>query len=233
MDCAAAIRLNPANVKAHYRSASALLALNKIAEALDMVSRGLELDPSNKALKRLEESVQARQGANEKDGVLRAAEQQKKQAIRMTLAAALRARNVKLRGSRQALDLEDAEIHLSPDPTNPRSVLVFPAVLLYPMHAKSDFVKHFAENDSIMDHLRYILPLPWDCEHEYQIQSISCYMDTTSRGMVKIGKKVSLLEALATGATEVVDGLVRIHVVPAALTEQWIRKVKRRKGGEG
>src|SRR6201999_1882258 len=46
-DCAAALRLNPSNIKAYYRSASALFALDKVLEALDVASRGIKLDLYN------------------------------------------------------------------------------------------------------------------------------------------------------------------------------------------
>ncbi|KAG5935891.1 hypothetical protein E4U53_000339, partial [Claviceps sorghi] len=50
-DCAAALRLNPSNVKACYRSARALLRVDRIAEARDICARGLALDAANKALR--------------------------------------------------------------------------------------------------------------------------------------------------------------------------------------
>ncbi|POR37201.1 Uncharacterized protein TPAR_02592, partial [Tolypocladium paradoxum] len=44
LDGAAALRLNPRNVKACYRSARALLAVDRVAEADDVCARGLALD---------------------------------------------------------------------------------------------------------------------------------------------------------------------------------------------
>ncbi|UKZ73765.1 hypothetical protein TrVFT333_001415 [Trichoderma virens FT-333] len=42
-DCAAALRLNPRNVKAYYRSGKALLAVDRIEEADDVCARGWRL----------------------------------------------------------------------------------------------------------------------------------------------------------------------------------------------
>ena len=47
--------------------------------------------------------------------------------------------------------------------------------------------------------------------------------------MIKVGKKASLLQALAGGKTEIVDGLVKIHVVPNSLTPKFVEEVKKRK----
>lgn len=196
-----------------------------------MCFRGLKLDPGNTALKKLNETVQARQQVEDLKARKRAIEEYKTEKKKFMLATALKARNITLRGSPQAPDLEEAEIHLSPDPMDPKSMLVFPVVFLYPLHAQSDFVKQFGEKDSIIDHLSYIFPLPWDAKQEYRIDSVECFMDTTSGGMAKIGKRLSMLQALTTGRVEIVDGLVKIHVVPTSLTGKWTEEMKKRKAG--
>lgn len=196
-----------------------------------MCLRGLKLDPGNTALKKLKDTIQARQQVEDLKARKRAVEEYKTEKKKFMLATALKARNITLRGSLRAPDLEDAEIHLSPDPMDPKSMLVFPVVFLYPLHAQSDFVKQFAEKDTVIDHLSYIFPLPWDTKQEYRIDSVDCFMDTASGGMAKIGKRLSLLQALTTGKVQIVDGLVKIHVVPTSLTEKWIEEMKKRKAG--
>lgn len=180
-------------------------------------------------MRKLGERIEARfkvhAERNRKEGV----ERKKREQEKITLAAALKARGIRLQGSQKPPDLEDATIHLSPDPLSPKSMLVFPVILLYPTHAQSDMIKKFAEKDPIIDHLSYIFPLPWDNKGEYKVASVDCYMDTISGGMIKVGKKLSLLQALTSGKTEIVDGLVRINVVPTALAGRWIEEVKKRK----
>ena len=61
LDCASTIRLNDRNIKAWYRSASACLALDKLAEADDACTRGLEIEQNNTALKALLVKIQKRQ----------------------------------------------------------------------------------------------------------------------------------------------------------------------------
>jgi tetratricopeptide (TPR) repeat protein len=230
LDSAAALRINPSNIKAHYRSASALLALDKVLEALDVASRGVNIDPDNVALKKLLEQIRSRARVKEAQDRRRLVEQKTKQRERQVLDTALEARRIKLRGSREPPNLEGASIRLSPDPLSPTSLLEFPVMLLYPTHNQSDFIKAWAEKDAITDHLSYILPLPWDDKNEYKLASVDCYMDTNTGGLMKIGKKLTLLEVLSNGKTEIVDGLVRIYVVPVSRAPEWIDEIKRKKG---
>lgn len=228
MDCAAALRVNSENIKAHYRSARALLALDKLQEAHDVCARGLKLQPSNQALANLLEQINTRVKAKHEKEKKLEAERLRVARENASLRSALKARGIRLRGSAKPPDLEDAVIRLSPDPLSPKSLLEFPTLFLYPLHSQTDLVKAFAEKDTILDHLSYLLPLPWDTGKEYSLETVDCYMDTISGGMMKVGKKLSLLDALKNGKSEIVDGLVRIHVVPSALAGQWIEDVKRR-----
>lgn len=108
-------------------------------------------------------------------------------------------------------------------------MLEFPVMLFYPMHNQTDLIKAWAEKDAVTDHLSYILPLPWDSKNEYKLSTVECYMDTVNGGLIKVGKKLTLLEVLSNGKTEVVDGLVKLFVLPPALAPQWIADMKRKK----
>ena len=230
LDCAAALRLNPRNVKAYYRSSSALLALDKLKEAEDACIRGLTIEPNNVALLKLKTDIQAR---TDRLLVIRQREQEKLEHARkekLMLTTALKARNVRLRQTGQPPDLEDAVIHLVPDALSPKSTLNFPMILFYPLHAQSDFVKAIAESENVSQHLEYILPLPWDTDREYTIRSVELYMETDTGGLVKIGKNVILGTILGTDGVEVVDGLVRVNVVPKCKAANWIEEMKARKG---
>lgn len=192
-----------------------------------MCYRGLKLDESNQAMKSLLEKIQKRSRVREEQDRKRRAEQDRKRKEKIMLLTALKARNIKVRGTgKPPPDMADAEIRLVPDPLSPKSTLEFPTVFLYPMHNQSDFVKAFAEKDAIYQHLSIMLPTPWDLGGEYKPNSTDCYIDTRSGGLIKVGKKVSLLEILSNDKVEVVGGLVRIHVVPQALAPKWIEEVK-------
>ncbi|KAJ5087047.1 hypothetical protein NUU61_008354 [Penicillium alfredii] len=231
LDCAAALKVNPKNIKAFYRSSMALLKLHKVTEAEDSASRGLAIDPDNKALQTAASKIAERKAAMERAAAKRKAEEETARKQNMVLGTALRARQIRTRKTNQPPELEDAGIKLVPDPLSPESTIEFPAVLLYPMEAQSDFIKAFSEMHSIADHLEYIFPLPWDSKKEYSMNNVECFMQTVSGGLIKAGKKVPLLQILSGGKVEVLDELVRIFVVPIAKTGAFIAAMKARKEG--
>ncbi|KAK2757569.1 hypothetical protein FQN54_004538 [Arachnomyces sp. PD_36] len=233
LDCASALKYNPKNVKAYYRSSLALLALDKIAQAEDTCARGLQLDPSNKPLQTVSSKVADRKAVVERIAAKKRKEEEELRKKKFLLNAALKAREIKVRKTEQPPDMEDASIHLSPDPLSPESTLVFPAVFLYPMDAQSDFIKAFSEMNTIADHLDYIFPLPWDTKKEYTIGSVDCYMETTAGGLIKAGKKLPLLKLLTGGKVEVVDEIVKINVVPTSKAGIWIEEMKKKKAKSG
>ncbi|KAK5240447.1 HSP70/90 co-chaperone, partial [Cryomyces antarcticus] len=54
-------------------------------------------------------------------------------------------------------------------------------------------------------------------------------METVSGGLIKAGKKMSLLKILNSGKVEVVDGMLKIDVVPKAKAAEWIEDFKRKR----
>lgn len=231
LDCAAVLKLNPKNVKAYYRSSMALLKLDKVAEAEDAASRGLTIDPSNKALQTAASKIADRKAQVERVAAKRKAEEDLARKQNLVLSTALRARQIRTRKTDQPPDMEDTRIRLVPDPLSPESSVEFPAVFLYPMDAQSDFIKGFSELHSIVDHLDYIFPLPWDTKKEYTINNVECFMQTVTGGLIKAGKKLPLLQILSGGKVEVVDELVKIFVVPISKTGAFIAEMKARKEG--
>ncbi|KAI5285417.1 hypothetical protein KEM54_000592, partial [Ascosphaera aggregata] len=232
LDCAQAIKLNPKNIKAYYRSSTALLKVDRIEQAEDACARGLALDPNNKSLKLNAERIAKRKQHLAELAAKKKAEEDRREKEEIILKTALRAREIRTRETAQPPHLEDAVMHLEPDPLSPTSSLVFPCVLLYPMDAQSDFIKAFHETQSIADHLSYIFPLPWDSTGEYTTAKVDCFMETTTGGLIKAGKKLSLLKILSGGKVEVVDDIVTINVVPTSKAPKFIEEFKARKVAE-
>lgn len=247
-DCGAVLRLNPRNSKALFRSAKALLAVGRLAEADDACARGLELEPSSGPLRSLgaeivaahDKMTKAQRAADDKA----AAEKRR----RRLLAAALAARNIRTRRSTKAagdrplpqveMGLEDARIRLVPDPYDPASELSFPALLLYPLRLQTDIVSSFGERETLGQHLEYILPPPWDDDAaggggEYGPKMVECYMETaTPGGLVKVGRNMPLLQILGAAKVEVVDELLRFFVVPKKRAAEWIADFKAKRAAE-
>ncbi|KAF2031100.1 TPR repeat protein-like protein [Setomelanomma holmii] len=229
LDCAQTLRLNPVNVKALYRSGSACLELNKLAEAADACDRGLALDPSNAPLKALKTKVNKRKEYVESVERARREREAKAASERATLQLALKSRNILTRKTDVQPDLEDAEIKLE-NSLDPSSTLTFPVIILYPAHSQSDFIKACSEKEKLGEHLDYIFPLPWDEQHEYTIDNVEAYMETSAGGLIKVGKNMTLGKVLGSGKPEIVDGLATISVVPKDRAADWIEEFKKRKG---
>ena len=146
-----------------------------------------------------------------------------------TLRRALKTRSIPTRTTDRPPEVPEATVALE-DPLDATSTLSFPVMLLYPVHAQTDFVKQFQETESLVDHLSYILPVPWDDQNEYTVDNVECYMETIEGGLIKAGKKLSLLKLLSSGKLEIVDGLVRVNVVPKQKAAPWIEEFKLRRG---
>ncbi|KAJ9664829.1 HSP70/90 co-chaperone [Coniosporium apollinis] len=228
-DCASTLRINPRNIKAYFRSATACLALDKLDEAADACSIGLSVDPQNSALKALSQKISARKAHLEQLERARREREQRKAAEAHTLAVALKARNIRTRTTaRPPSDMEDAQIKLEA-PLDPSSTLSIPVLLLYPLHAQTDFVKAFRESETLAEHLAYILPVPWDEKGEYTAESVECYVETATGGLVKAGKKLPLSKILGSGKVELVDELLSVNVLPKGAAAAWIEEFKRRR----
>ena len=229
-DCASTLSLNPKNVKALYRSSLALLALDKTAEAADACERGLTLDPSNASLKALEPKIEARGASLKANARVSHEREVRAKQERIALAAALRLRKIQMRMTNKPPEMEDATVHLAPDPLSLDSTLYFPVVLLYPLHAQSDFIKAFPETDTVPHHLDYIFPLPWDQTSEYAMGKVEIYMETKEKGLAKVGRKVTLGKVLGDDKLEVIDGVVKMFVVPSGKSKEWIEEMKMKAG---
>lgn len=228
-DCAAALRLNPRNIKAWYRAACACLALDKIPEAQDACDSGLSHSPSNPALQTLQTRISQRKEHLAALETVRRDRLARQNLETSTLDAALRARKIPTRTTPHPPAIPESAIALA-NPVDATSALTFPTMLLYPLHAQTDFIQAFGEDDVLHDHLSYILPLPWDEGGEYALEGVECYVESREGGLVKAGKKVRLGALLGSGKVEVVDGLVRVLVVPGARAGEWIEDFKKRRG---
>lgn len=228
-DCAAVLKLNPRNVKAWYRASSACLALDKLAEALDAADCGLRFDPSSKPLEAIQLRIAKR--IQHVDELQQWRKEREERVVRekANLQFALKSRQILARKTDSPPDMEDAAISLA-DLNDPKSVLSFPIIFLYPLEAQSDFVKACAEDETLGDHLSYILPPPWDEKAEYTPEETECYMETVSGGLIKAGKKLILLKLLSGGKIEVTDELVKVNVVPKKKAATYIEEFKKRKG---
>jgi hypothetical protein len=216
-------------VKAWYRAASACLALDKVEEALDACQSGLRYESRNTALKNLQTKIDHRKDHLIKVEQTRREREERTRTEQATLRLALKNRKIITRSTDRPPEMPEASIALE-DPLDASSTLSFPVMFLYPVHAQTDFIKKFQEHESMDDHLSYIFPVPWDEDGVYTSSNVECYMETIEGGLIKAGKKLSLLKLLSSGKLEVTDGLVRVSVVPKGKAAEWIEDFKKRRG---
>lgn len=221
--------LNPVNIKAWYRSASACLGLDKISEAEDACSRGLEVDSKNSALLALQKKIAARKEHVTKVESARRAREEKEAKEKAALAQALKKRNTPTRKTAKPPNMEDAILRLS-SPFDPDSTLSVPVLILYPLAGQTDLIKAFEETHSLLDHLSYVLPVPWDEKNEYTTENIDCYMPTATGGLIKAGKKLSLGKLLESGKIQLVDDMLQVFAVPRSEAAAWIEDYKKMNG---
>jgi hypothetical protein len=206
--------------------------LDKIVEAEDACSRGLEVDAKNVALLGLQKRIQTRKEQVAKIEAARKTREEKAAKEKTALKQALKMRNVPSRTTDKAPEMEDAALKLS-DSLDPSSTLTVPVLMLYPLEAQSDLIKAFEETHSLLDHLSYILPVPWDEQNEYPLDSVDCYMPTPSGSLIKAGKKLPLRRLLESGKVEMVDNMLQVFVVPRSKAAGWIETYKKTQGRTG
>lgn len=223
-DCKAALQLNHRNVKAWYRSARALFALEKLSETMQCIDNGLQCDPSNSALLALQDQISKKQGRIAEVERVRREREERQKREEQILKIAMIARKIPIKTTPQPPELEDAALHLA-DPLDPKSTLHFPTVFLYPLMLQSDFIKAFPENSTLLSQLSMVLaePCPWDLSREYFPQTkVEAYMETKTGGLIKVGKKMPLFEVLEVGKVQVVDQVLTIMLVPKARSQEFI-----------
>ncbi|KAK2070271.1 hypothetical protein P8C59_004781 [Phyllachora maydis] len=229
-DCAGALRLNPANVKALYRSGRALLALGKTLEADDACARALDVDPANAALQALAADLAARHDAARARAARDAQRAARDRRRRLLLRAALQARGIVVARSPAGAAADgaypaDARVQLLPDPDAATSALCFPTLLVYALDYRTDFIRAFDERDSLEQHFGYVFPLPWDRAGVYAAHVVDCFvLRRGGAGVRRVACDAALL-AVLTAAPDVVvwDEVVRVFVVPKARSDYFVR----------
>lgn len=228
-DCKKALLIDENNVKACYRAGRAFFAVDRLEEAKQILQFGLTKDSENAPMKDLlkkiedkEKQIKAAIEKKEREAELKRKEQ-------LTLASAITLRNIEIiRSSKPAELLDDAKIRLE-DPLDYESQLIMPAMILYPVTDEFDFVAEVSELSTPAEILEIVLnrPQEWfeDPRHKgFSVKSLECYMETTSGGLVKVGKKAPINNALMaeTAKAPLFDNGLRLFVVPKTESAKWL-----------
>ncbi|KAI0650668.1 40S ribosomal protein S7 [Trametes meyenii] len=239
-DCSKAIGVNPKSSKAFYRSAMALVALERYDEALDCCDRCLEFDKGNKAVQTTREKAEKFNEAKnrkERERQERLKQEQLKQA---RLKAAYKERNLIVSLVPDTVAQNPYEPQFDPeDPTN--TTLIFPVLFLYPQYATSDFISQFQEDTPFAAHISTMFPPnaappEWDRKGEYIDGNLIVYGFTRRQRLLKIGKKMTLRDVCKAAkekdgeprdGLELKDGTLTFVVLPKGEEEQkWVEDFK-------
>ncbi|RYR25215.1 hypothetical protein Ahy_B02g058870 isoform B [Arachis hypogaea] len=168
-DAQQALNLSPSNIKAIYRAVKASLSLNLLAEAQDFCRKGLQLDPNNEELKRLDQQIHTKISEKEK----REAEVSKAISEAEELVSAIENRGLKI-GKAMYRELTG----LKKPVLDKNNILHWPVLLLYAEVMSTD------------------QPLPWDVENNYKRDFVELYYEAGSG--VRLSKE-KLLHCLLEG----------------------------------
>ncbi|KAF8639925.1 hypothetical protein AX17_001175 [Amanita inopinata Kibby_2008] len=239
-DCSKALVVNPKSSKAYYRSALALLALERLDETLDCCSRCLLYDMDNKSMKSVRErAIKAKGEKEEKERQHQERIRKEKDAERQ-LKSAFRDRNLVL------LPKPDG----SSNPMNPSfdpedllgRTLMFPVFFLYPQYATSDVISQFVEDTPFAAHLSAMFPPEaqppsWDVKGDYVDGKLVIYAMTHRKRLLKVGKKMNLVDVFNAvkakegepkDGLELKDGCLTFVVLPKGDVEKkWVEEYKR------
>ncbi|KAF7312063.1 hypothetical protein MIND_00218400 [Mycena indigotica] len=238
-DCSTALSINPRSSKAFYRSAMALLTLERADEAIDCCDRCLKFDPDNKGVQSIRSKTLERKAALEKKEKERLERIRREKAAETKLTLAYRERNLIVIPPKDGSQNPYAP-HFDPeDPTD--SSLIIPVFFLYPQHATSDVIPEFVEDTPFAAHIASMFPpqVPppnWDTKREYVDGQLVIYAMTHRKRLLKVGKKMSLRDVCAAAkgkdgenkdGLELKDGCLTFVVLPKGEVEiKWVNEYK-------
>ncbi|PVU94438.1 hypothetical protein BB561_002538 [Smittium simulii] len=236
-DCSQTLKINTQSVKALYRASKALLAIDKVDEAIDCSLKALELDSKNTSVYSVLNSAQnkklllAKKKA-EADARLSQLLQEK---IDIDTAIEKRSLNIVAnfpsktyyigQHKRTSAKWENKTgnfVSLNRDGN-----LEWPVFFLYPEFKESDFINHFDETNTIYEHLLTVLeyPPPFDNQDSpaYTPENVNCYFtylpegciqNTNSDLLVKVDVNMTLGKLLQNPKYTIYDGIPNIIVLP-------------------
>lgn len=229
--CQKALQYNPKNIKCYYRMGKAFLALGKFDVARESVQFGLSIDSENKSLSTLLEAIENKEQEIKMHEAKKAEEEQQKQNLQFILDGSLKLRNItNVSTSKPSELVQEAGISLE-DPLDPQSQLIFPALIMYPTTDEFDFVAQVSELTTVQELIELVMQRPEEWfqspGHEnFNVKSLTGFMETQSGGLVKVGKKVTFHDIFKKEKPDVpmFDHSAKIYLVPKSESEEWVSK---------
>jgi len=244
-DCSKALAINPKSNKAYYRSSLALLALERVDEALDCCDRCLDFDKNNKSILDIRERIMKAKAEKEHKEQEKSQRIRKENEMKRRLNVAFQERNLIPITNPDGPTNNPYSPHFDPeDPTH--RTLIIPVFFLYPQHATSDIISHFAENTTFAALLTTMFPPQapapeWDKNAEYVDGQLVVYAMTLRKRLLKVGKKMTLGDVCRAAkgkdgeprdGLEIKDGCLTFVVLPKGEGEaKWVEDFKKIRDG--
>ena len=228
-DCKQALLLDDKNIKACFRAGKAFFKVERYEEALQIVDYGLSIDAENVLLKQLQKEITDKQQQIAAAKERKEREQKLAEMKRSILANLIKMRHIEIVRTRDVPEmLEDAKIRLEDD-KDYQSQLIFPAMVLYPTIDEFDYIAEIGELTTPLEILEMLLnrPREWfeDPKHKnFTVKKLQVFMETMTGGLVKVGKKIAVNEALMNESPKapLFDNALRLYVVPLDDVDLWI-----------
>ncbi|KAJ3790684.1 40S ribosomal protein S7 [Lentinula aff. detonsa] len=245
-DCSKVLSQNTKSSKAYYRSALALIALERLGEAVDCCARCLDFDKDNKGIQGVLERATKMKTAKDKKESERREELRQEHLAKVKLNDAFKERNIfvlpKPDGSQNPY-----VPHFDPEDSSGNS-LIFPTFFLYPQYATSDVIPEYVEDTPFSAHLEIMFsstapPPEWDVKRQYKAGRLVVYAITRRKRLLKVGKKMTLRDVFNASkgkegdppdGLELKDNCLTFVVLPKGDAEtKWVEEFKDGLGVEG
>lgn len=228
-DCKRVLTLDEKNVKACFRAGKAFFAIEKFEEAKQILTYGLSFSDS-KDLTTLLSQVENKQKQIRDQLIKREKEEKEKQLKQAVLENSIKLRHYEIVRTKNPPEmLKGAKLTLE-DPTDYQSQLIFPALVLYPTTDEFDFIAEISELTTPLEILEMVLnrPVEWfEGKHKnFHVKTLDCFMETTSGGLIKVGKKMELNQILLQESPRapLFDNALKLFVVPKSDVAEWTSK---------
>ncbi|GBB84267.1 hypothetical protein RclHR1_01090006 [Rhizophagus clarus] len=239
IDCSKALKLNPNNIKAYYRSVKALYALDRIEEAIDCCEHGLAIQSNNIALQNEKEKCLKKKEVLDKKRKEKEERERKERESEEELKRAIKARNIRMEYSSSKIQTSLKSVRLDKETNN----LIWPVFFLYPEYKESDFIESFNEETTFLDHLKVMFEqyAPWDNEKKYTPPQLLVYFEYSlpkpvvgggdavpTTKLFKVGKNCTLKEVLSHSKYVIKDGIPNFIILSetSKFKEEYLTKFK-------
>ncbi|KAK2459612.1 hypothetical protein APHAL10511_008367 [Amanita phalloides] len=155
-DCSKVLGANPRCSKAYYRSTLALLALERLDEALDCCNRCLEYDGKNQSVHDIKGCVEKAKVEKERKEQERREQTQKEKEKERKFKIAFKERHLIVMPNPEGSSNPTKPVFDPEDPSG--KTMIFPVFFLYPQYATSDIVSQVVEDTPLGTVLSSMFP---------------------------------------------------------------------------